>query len=127
MEPQPWALGAKPFLYWGVFQTARVWSNPASRVSAWQPFVALLVRLIGGPVLGIPVAALFAGSGETAVLSAFSLFRFLLWFMVLAVLFQGLKPERQLLPALGATGLNWAIDLLAFGGLWTDLRGFGGC
>ena len=122
MEPQAWALAAKPFLYWGVFSLARVWSDHPERVSRWRPVLGGLLRPVAGILIGIPVALAFAGLGETWLAAAFSLFRFLLWLLFLAILIPGLRPSRRALVAFAATGLNWAIDLLIFGSLWTDFH-----
>jgi len=120
MEPMTWVLLAKPVLYWGVFETARTWSADGLRISRWRPVSAALLRTAGGVVLGIPAALLFAQAGESAILIAFSVFRFLLWLLILAMLFDALGLRKQALLAFAATGLNWGVDLLAFGGLWTD-------
>jgi hypothetical protein len=126
MEPQLGVLVFKPLLYWGVFAVARAWSEQPEVVPWWKPLLATLVRVVGGLVVGIPLAIILLGCGQTEVVLGFSLFRVLLWLLCLGLFFD-LRPHLQVILALVATGLNWAADFLAFGGLWTDFFWHGCC
>lgn len=117
---------SKPVIYWLLLAAAQWRWREQIPGRWWRPVAAALTRAVAGLALGIPLGAFLIGQNNDVLAAiVFTVFRFVLWFIISWLFFSKIPIRRILLLSAVATAINIGLDAAIYEGgpfAWTDER-----